>query len=153
MVLSDLGLEDDEAVYQAAVLGGGGSSVAGEPMCWNCLGFGHRKNEDGVLVCPSPRRARNIADAVAVLNSKATQQNRGRPLSRGRGGEAAGRGGRGGAGRGRGRGTQRQPPQANALDDYDKSPANVDDEGNVFAMDGTLLGKIGEGSPQPTRRT
>ena len=147
MVLSDLGLEDDEAVYQAAVLGGGGSSVAGEPMCWNCLGFGHRKNEDGVLVCPSPRRARNIADAVAVLNSKATQQNRGRPLSRGRGGEAAGRGGRGGAGRGRGRGTQRQPPQANALDDYDKSPANVDDEGNVFAMDGTLLGKIGEGSP------
>ena len=145
LTLCPLALEDDEAVYQAAVLGGGGSSVAGEPMCWNCLGFGHRKNENGVLVCPSPRRARSIPDAVAVLSSKATQQNRGRPMSRGRGGDAGGRGGRGGAGRGRG--SQRQPPQANALDDSNKAPANVDGEGNVFAMDGTLLGKIGEGSP------
>jgi len=82
----------------------GGGSVIGEPMCWNCLGFGHVKNKEGKFVCPSPRRFRSMTSAVSVLQDKQAQLGqRGGRSSSGRGG---GRGGRSG------RGSQRPPPTA-----------------------------------------
>ena len=120
-----------------------GASVSGEPFCWCCLGFGHTKNNsEGANLCPSERKFRKITDAVQVLSSKATALNRGQP--RGRGGMSNFRGGRG---RGRGGpppGSHRPPPTANLLDDPSLDQAGVDENGNVFSMDGTHLGMIAE---------
>ena len=64
--------------------GSAGANVANEPLCWNCLGFGHTKNDSaGNNLCPSDRKFRKITDAVAVLSSKATALNRGQPRGRG----------------------------------------------------------------------
>jgi len=124
---------------QAGVSGAG---VSNEPLCWNCLGFGHTKNDEaGNNQCPSSRRFRKISDAVDVLKSKATQLNRGQ--SRGRGGM----GFRPGRGRGRGglpAGSHRPPPTANLLEGSSMDQAGIDENGNVFSMDGTHLGTISE---------
>ena len=129
--------------------GSAGANVANEPLCWNCLGFGHTKNDSaGNNLCPSDRKFRKITDAVAVLSSKATALNRGQP--RGRGGGMSNFRGRG-RGRGRGgppAGSHRPPPSANLLDSdlaqASVAPAGIDENGNVFSVDGAHLGSIGE---------
>ena len=156
-----LGDDDDLETYVASgyslsAAGSTGASVANEPLCWNCLGFGHTKNDAaGNNVCPSERKFRKITDAALVLSSKATALNRGQPRGRGGMGNFRGRG------RGRGRGgpppgSHRPPPSANLLENPSLDQAGVDEDGNVFSMDGTHLGSIAEAedkskstSPEP----
>ena len=81
----------------------GTNTLAGLEFCWNCLGWGHRKNRDGVKECASPlfgsegsgRERLNMDEAAAKLKDREMQQNRDGSGARGAG--------RGLAGRGRGR--------------------------------------------------
>ena len=152
-----LGADDEETYvmngYALSSAASTGASVANEALCWNCFGFGHTKNDgQGNNMCPSERRFRKISDAALVLNSKATALNRGQP--RGRGGMSNFRGGRGkGRGRGGPPGSHRPPPSANLLDNPSLDQAGIDEDGNVFSMDGTHLGSIAEAEDKSSKST
>ena len=72
--------DDDEAMYIAQSFrhnaAAASNPLSKEPWCWNCLGWGHTKNENGVWVCPSPRQFRSLTDAKELIEARIARQGR-----------------------------------------------------------------------------
>ena len=144
-------MENQEYIDEGAFI----ASMA-EDLCFNCLGAGHRRvGRDGRIICPSPKKDRNIAHIITALQSMQEAQSRGKsmlpPGRRAPSNSARQRffarrrsGGRGGRGSG-GRGSHGAARLAEHIDEHEAFLAYIDEDGQVYAHDDdTYLGKIDE---------
>ena len=115
-VEADCDSDDGEAIYIAQAAAS--NPLVKEPWCWNCLGWGHTKNENGVFVCPSPRRFRSLADARALIDARIARQGATSNTKTNTNTRRPATGSRRPTGQ-RTRGSQRQPPKPSRDDKHD----------------------------------